>query len=169
MTTGTQAVPAAEPPRALTSVPDPDTLPDPDGSNTLPVPRPPYAFEGPVAAEEPPEPPAPDPAPSAAETVILRPVAVPLAEPSDIMRWLAEAAAQVGEPASMALATSVREVQVNIPSHASWVEWLNWFRVSATATRVATDVLGQMAEGKTTLNGWVLIMRLAGPAAEELT
>ncbi len=91
----------------------------------------------------------------------------PVAEVGDLCRWLSEAAARAGQPSSLALSASGREATVHFADSRTFNAWLDWYGIGEL--RYTSDILGRSAEGITAINGWVLRVRLSGPAVEELS
>lgn len=155
------------------AAPHPDTLPDPDGSNLLPVPSPfaaadtallPAVVDEDATSPASPEATLPEPFPEPDRPADC--VVGPLAAISDLCRWLSEAAARAGEPSSLSLSSGGREATVHFATSATFLEWCHWYGIREW--RYTRDVLGDAAEGIITISGWVLRLRLSGPAVEEL-
>lgn len=154
----------------------PDDLPDPDGSNLLPVPAPPYgtdpaetALLPAVVDEDAPAPPAPTadtPAPLDAAVRVPECVVGPLATVGDLCRWLSEAT-RAGQPSSVSVSAGSREAVVHFPDARTFDGWMDWYGIRDV--EYTRDVLGEVAEGIITMSGWVLRLRLSGPAVEELS
>ena len=157
----------------------PATHPDgPPGSDLLLFgPVPPYVPGGAadtallpaVVDEETTEPAAPNPAtPAPSDAAPQRPDCVvgPLASVGDLCRWLSAACDRAGQPSSVTLSGPGRDAVVNFNDSATFLRWCDWYGVGAL--NYTSDYLGESAEGITTISGWVLRVRLSGPAVEEL-
>jgi len=153
--------------------PHPDSVPAADGAN-LPAAYPNGSAETAllpaVVDEDATGLASPDPGPPVAYADVQRPaecVVGPLAEVGDLCRWLSEAAARAGQPSSLTLSAGGREAVVHFADAVTLNAWCDWYGVGDL--HHTQDVLGDAAEGMITISGWVLRLRLFGPAVKELT
>ncbi len=83
-----------------------------------------------------------------------------------VLGWVRAAAMVAGEPLSVTVTASTRDVHISVATADLFRAWAEYLR--AGTVRRSTDALGTVAEVTVTNNGWALRVRLFGPACEEL-
>ena len=101
------------------------------------------------------------------------------ASPSQILAWLAASPAAIRaegwpgdaagvEPVSVTVTALTCDAHIAVATPDAFRAWCGYLRVKPRAIRRETCLLGVLAQGTTTVDGWALHVRLFGAPAEEL-